>query len=95
MQTGAEKLVNLRIFYLSNNKIKDWAEVERLAPLEKLEELLLIGNTLYNDYRDANDIPTYRIEASSASVLRVAQHLLRPFLIYTTLMHCCITSPAE
>jgi Leucine-rich repeat (LRR) protein len=62
LQAGAEKLVNLRVFYLSNNKIKDWAEVERLAPLEKLEELLLVGNTLYNDYRDANDIPTYRIE---------------------------------
>lgn len=60
--SGIEKLVNLRILYMSNNKIKDWAEVERLAPLEKLEELLLVGNPLYNDYKDANDTAAYRIE---------------------------------
>lgn len=35
------------------------------APLrntDKLEELLLVGNPLYNEYRDNNAIPDYRVE---------------------------------
>eukprot|EP00877_Chromochloris_zofingiensis_P002454 jgi/Chrzof1/12209/Cz06g25120.t1 len=59
---GIEKLVNLRVLYLSNNKIRDWVEIDRLAALEKLEELLLIGNPLYNDYKDNNATSEYRVE---------------------------------
>lgn len=57
-----EKLNNLRVLYVSNNKIKDWSEIERLAALEHLEELLLVGNQLYNEFKDAGDIAPYRIE---------------------------------
>ena len=35
LQTGLEKLVNLRVLYASNNKLKDWPEVERLSTLPK------------------------------------------------------------
>eukprot|EP00775_Hariotina_reticulata_P013112 gene13112-13240_t len=59
---GVEKLGQLRVLYLSNNKIRDWTEVDRLAAAEKLEDLLLVGNPLYNDYRDNNAIPEYRVE---------------------------------
>lgn len=62
LQAGIEKLVNLRVLYLSNNKIRDWVEIDRLAALEKLEELLLIGNPLYNDYKDNNATSEYRVE---------------------------------
>lgn len=59
---GVEKLSNLRILFLSNNKVASWADIERLAGLEKLEELLLVGNPLYNDYKDNNSLPDYRVE---------------------------------
>eukprot|EP00879_Flechtneria_rotunda_P013852 GHRR01014468.1.p1 GENE.GHRR01014468.1~~GHRR01014468.1.p1 ORF type:complete len:201 (+),score=67.83 GHRR01014468.1:606-1208(+) len=60
--SGVEKLQQLRVLYLSNNKIKDWTEIDRLAALEKLEDLLLVGNPIYNEYRDSNTTPGYRVE---------------------------------
>ena len=44
---GIEKLHNLQILFISNNKIADWKEVERLASLPKLRDLLMVGNPLY------------------------------------------------
>jgi dynein light chain 1 len=44
--SGLERCPRLRVLYLSNNKLKDWGEVERLAVLEHLEDLLLVGNPL-------------------------------------------------
>jgi dynein light chain 1 len=61
-QAGVEKLGNLKVLYMSNNKIKDWVEIDRLAALGKLEDLLLVGNPLYNDFRDNNATADYRIE---------------------------------
>eukprot|EP00803_Ostreobium_quekettii_P009541 evm.model.scf_847EXC.9 EVM.evm.TU.scf_847EXC.9 scf_847EXC:49657-50905(-) len=55
---GVEKLTNLRVLYMSNNRLKDWSEVERLAALEHLEEVLFVGNPIY----DPNNTPEYRIE---------------------------------
>ncbi|PRW59925.1 Dynein light chain axonemal [Chlorella sorokiniana] len=59
---GIEKCIQLRVLYASNNRIKDWAEVERLAALPLLEHLLLIGNPLYCEWRDNNALPQYRVE---------------------------------
>lgn len=59
---GLEKCSNLRILYLSNCKISSWNEVERLAPLSKLEELLLVGNPLYNEFNSNNAITDYRLQ---------------------------------
>jgi hypothetical protein len=36
----------LRVLYLSNNKVKEWPEVERLAANGALAELVLMGNPL-------------------------------------------------
>ncbi|KAG2500984.1 hypothetical protein HYH03_000806 [Edaphochlamys debaryana] len=60
--SGIEKLVNLRVLFMSNNKITNWSEVDKLAALDKLEDLLLAGNPLYNDYKDNNATSEYRIE---------------------------------
>jgi dynein light chain 1 len=46
---GIERCSRLRVLYASNNKIKDWAEIERLAGLEHLEDLLLLGNPVCGD----------------------------------------------
>ena len=42
-QAGIEKCAKLRVLFMSNNKLKDWAEVDRLSALGGLEELLLVG----------------------------------------------------
>lgn len=65
MQTGVEKLAALRVFLLSNNKIASWGEVDRLGSLAALEELLLVGNPLYNEFKDKGDTQNYRIEVCS------------------------------
>lgn len=88
---GVEKLSNLRVLYLGNNKVRDWAEVERLAALDKLEDLLLRGCPLYDD---ASAVAAYRVEVgfsipnSSASNLFhmfVAAHVLAR---WTCELHC-------
>jgi dynein light chain 1, axonemal len=65
VQAGVEKAPLLRVLYASNNKIRDWAEVDRLVALTRLEDLLLIGNPLHNDYRDRGALPEYRIEVDT------------------------------
>lgn len=39
----------LKVFYASNNKIKDWTEVARLANLPLLEDVVLRGNPIKRD----------------------------------------------
>jgi dynein light chain 1 len=69
VQVGIEKLTNLRVLFAANNKISAWSDVERLAVLDKLEDLLLVGNPLFNEYKDKNAISDYRIEVSHAMPL--------------------------
>eukprot|EP00798_Chlamydomonas_sp_ICE-L_P024110 gene24110-9685_t len=59
---GIEKLGNLRVLFLSNNKIASWSEIDRLGTMEKLEDLLLVGNPLYKEFQDNNALAEYRIE---------------------------------
>lgn len=59
-QAGVDKLVNLRVLYASNNRIRDWAEVERLAHLPLLEDVLLLGNPICSDLAD--NPAKYRVE---------------------------------
>lgn len=44
---GLQPCSRLRVLYLSNNAVREWAEVERLAELPALREVLLVGNPLY------------------------------------------------
>jgi len=44
---GVEKLVNLQVIYMSNNKIDKWPEVERLQALPKMRDLNLTNNPLH------------------------------------------------
>lgn len=52
-----------------HTQIKDWGEVDRLGGLERLEDLLLVGNPLYNEYRDTNATPEYRVEVRGCGIL--------------------------
>jgi len=44
--SGITCLKNLRILYMSNNKVKDMTEFERLTELPNLEDLHFVGNPL-------------------------------------------------
>mmetsp|Transcript_14503 Transcript_14503/g.31104 ORF Transcript_14503/g.31104 Transcript_14503/m.31104 type:complete len:194 (-) Transcript_14503:393-974(-) len=56
---GIEKLSNLQVLFIAQNKIDKWSEVERLAALPKLRDLLLTGNPLAVK---ANEEGNWRIE---------------------------------
>lgn len=66
LQAGIEKCSQLHVLYASNNRIKEWSEVDRLSALPELEDLLLVGNPLYNEWKDNSALPQYRLEVSEA-----------------------------
>ena len=47
---GLSELQNLTTLYISNNNIKSWAELDKLAALPALKDVLLIGNPIYDQY---------------------------------------------
>ncbi|GMI10595.1 hypothetical protein TrLO_g13786 [Triparma laevis f. longispina] len=52
---GLADLKNLQILYISNNNIKSWAELDKLASLPALKDILLVGNPIYADYEKRED----------------------------------------
>merc|ERR1712227_841343 len=46
---GLEPCVKLHTLFISNNKIKDWPEISKLATLPELANILLVGNPIYGD----------------------------------------------
>jgi len=47
---GIEKLVNLQVLYMSNNKIAAWPEIERLQALPKLRDVNLTNNPIHQKH---------------------------------------------
>uniref|UniRef100_A0A8C3RP77 Dynein axonemal light chain 1 n=1 Tax=Chelydra serpentina TaxID=8475 RepID=A0A8C3RP77_CHESE len=47
---GIHVMKKLKILYMSNNLVKDWAEFVRLADLPLLEDLVFVGNPLEEKY---------------------------------------------
>ena len=47
---GLQPCVALTTLFISNNKIKAWEEVAKLAQLPELKNLLLVGNQVYGDH---------------------------------------------
>ena len=54
---GLAACAQLQVLYAGNNRIADWAEVEKLAALPVLRDLLLAGNPIEGS---APDNATYR-----------------------------------
>ena len=46
---GLGSLTNLTTLYLSNNVIKHWTELDKLAGLPNLRDVLFIGNPMYDE----------------------------------------------
>ena len=51
---GIQSCVRLTTLFISNNKIKNWEEINRLSQLSSLKNLLLIGNPIYEGYNNNN-----------------------------------------
>jgi dynein light chain 1, axonemal len=43
---GIENMKKLKVLYIGNNQIRDWAEFNKLFQLKALEDLLFVGNPL-------------------------------------------------
>lgn len=54
-----EAMKALKVFYASNNSIKDWSEFNRMGAAPKLEEISFMGNPLY----ESMDEGIFRAEA--------------------------------
>lgn len=54
-----EGMKALKVFYISNNSIKDWAEFNRMGAAPKLEEISFVGNPLHESMEES----TFRSEA--------------------------------
>lgn len=46
---GVQGLRNLTTLYMSNNSIKSWSELDKLAGLANLRDILFVGNPIYDD----------------------------------------------
>jgi dynein light chain 1 len=60
--SGIETCTKLRVLYISNNKISDWEEINKLGSLPDLQDVLFIGNPLYNRYKKKNQMDEYKQE---------------------------------
>ena len=47
---GLSGLSNLTTLYLSNNLIKNWAELDKLSGLTNLRDVLFVGNPIYDEF---------------------------------------------
>ena len=61
--TNIDKLPKLRVLYMSNNKLENFKELDKLAGLQSLAELLLVGNPLHASAEKPDELGCeYRIE---------------------------------
>jgi dynein light chain 1 len=44
---GVDCLKNLEVLYMSNNTLSNWAELDKLKGLNKLRDVLFVGNPIY------------------------------------------------
>jgi dynein light chain 1 len=61
---GLSACTALQVLYVGNNKISDWAELDKLAALPALKDVLLQGNPIFDsapDYATARCMAIKRI----------------------------------
>lgn len=54
---GLQPCVKLQVLYISNNKIKAWDEVSKVAQLPEIKTVLFIGNPIYGDKTREENAP--------------------------------------
>lgn len=82
---GLLNMQKLRVLYLSNNNIKSFDELLKLKELPALEELLLLGNPMYEDLRKEERIREVLLRLPNLKKLdgemiteKARQHALNP-----------------
>ncbi|EFA07038.1 dynein axonemal light chain 1 isoform X1 [Tribolium castaneum] len=50
---GVHVLKKLKVLYMSNNMVKEWSEFMKLQELPSLEDLLFVGNPLYESMEES------------------------------------------
>lgn len=59
---GIEEMHRLQVLYMSNNKIAEWEEIDRLRGLMYLTDVLFVGNPLQIRYKKKNMLGEYERE---------------------------------
>ena len=54
---GLQPCVKLTILYMSNNKIKAWDEISKLAQLPEIKNVLFLGNPIYGEKTKEENAP--------------------------------------
>lgn len=49
-----EQMKKLEVFYVSNNMVKDFTEINKMAAMPKLRDLLFVGNPCMEDMDSSN-----------------------------------------
>ncbi|EFN64869.1 Dynein light chain 1, axonemal [Camponotus floridanus] len=57
---GIQAMKNLRVLYMSNNLVREWNEFARLQELPNLQDLVFVGNPLYENH----EVEQWRIEVA-------------------------------
>ncbi|XP_076385892.1 dynein axonemal light chain 1 [Megachile rotundata] len=57
---GINYMRNLRVLYMSNNLVREWHEFNRLQELANLQDLLFVGNPLY----ESMEVEQWRAEVA-------------------------------
>ena len=66
---GLSSLAKLMTLFMSNNKIRQWDEVSKLAQLPELKNILLYGNPIYGD----KTVDDYKMVNAPLVVKRIPQ----------------------
>ncbi|XP_076439278.1 dynein axonemal light chain 1-like isoform X2 [Babylonia areolata] len=61
---GLSQMKKLKILLMTNNQVKEMSEVSYLSNLPCLEEVLLVGNPVYERMEAAGEMNSYRQEVS-------------------------------
>lgn len=62
---GIQSCIRLTTFFISNNKIKNWEEINRLSQLSSLKNLLLTGNPIYDGFNTKDEVKPLVIKRCS------------------------------
>ncbi|CAK9803610.1 Dynein axonemal light chain 1 [Anthophora plagiata] len=57
---GINAMRNLRVLYMSNNLVRDWSEFNKLQELPNLQDLVFVGNPLYESF----EVENWRMEVA-------------------------------
>lgn len=53
---GIQSCIRLTTLFISNNRIKNWEEINRLSQLSSLKNLLLLNNPIYESFANKEEI---------------------------------------